>query len=258
MAILSTLTGSEVANAIGASAKDKVGVTVTLQHQDRWILFRCDMLDASGESVWITYPQSDHGPGEHEFSPGQRVGVTFRSGYQRFLFSAKIASVEESGTRALQLDMPEEMQVAERRAALQLDMPEEMQVAERRAALREEMPALATVEVSIWLGGQQVRPDKADIIMPVWPGTVVDICEGGCYVRTSSEVSQYIETGDIVGLQLAIGEGEGSEQILSDAQLCRSDPDGEMLMVGLQFIENDEPGQACEVYEKIKAKLREI
>ncbi len=241
MAILSTLTGSEVAIAIGASAKNKVGVTVTLQHQDRWFLFSGDMLDASGESVWITYPQSDHGPGEYEFSPGQRVGVTFRSGYQRFLFSAKIASVEESGTRALQLDMPEEMQIAE-----------------RRAAPREEMPALATVEASIWLGGQQIMPDKVDMITPVWPGTVVDLCEGGCYVRTSPEVSQYIETGDVVGLQLVIGEGEGSERVITDAQLCRSDPEGEMLMVGLQFIENDESEQAYEVYQKIKAKLREF
>ena len=241
MAILSTLTGSEVANAIGGAAKDKVGVTVTVYHQDRWLTFNSDMLDASGESVWITYPQSGHGPADCEFSPGQRVGVTFRSGFQRFLFSARIAAVEESGTRALQFDLPEELQVTQ-----------------RRVGVRVEMPALATVEASIWLGGSQVKLDEPDVVVPVWSGRVLDLCEGGCYIRTNREVSRYIEVGDIVGLQLTIGEGEAIEHILIDAQFCRSDPDGEMSMVGLQFIGVDDSEQIRGAHEKIRAKLREL
>ena len=204
-------------------------------------MFCSDMLDASDQSVWITYPQSDHGPEDCEFSTGQRVGVTFRNGFQRFLFSANIAAVEESGTPALQLDLPKELQVSE-----------------RRVGLRVEMPALATVEASIWLGGRQVKHDEPDVIVPVWSGRVLNLSEGGCYVRTSREVSRYIEIGDIVGLQLTIGEGDAPEQILIDAQFCRSDPDGEMSMVGLQFIDIDESEQTREAHEKIKAKLREF
>lgn len=204
-------------------------------------MFSGDMLDADVKSLWITYPHSDHGPADYAFSPGGRVGITFRSGFQRFLFSANIAAVEESGT-----------------AALQLDLPEELQVSERRVGLRVEMPALATVEASIWLGGRQVRHDEVDVVVPVWSGRVLDLSEGGCYVRTNREISRYIEIGDIVGLQLTIGQGDAPEQILIDAQFCRSDPDGEMLMVGLQFIDIEESQQTREAHEMIKAKLREF
>jgi len=240
MATLSTLTGSEVAEAIECASKDKVGVTVTVYHQDRWFMFSGDMLDASGQSVWISYPQSDRRPADYEFSPGQRIGITFRGGFRRYLFSAVIAAVEKSGIPALQLDLPEELQVSE-----------------RRVTPRVEMPALATVDASIWLGGRQVKHDEVDVVVPVWSGIVLDLSEGGCYVRTDSEVSRYIEVGDVVGLQLTIGEGDALEQIMIDAQLCRSDPDGERLMVGLQFIDIDESKQTREAHEKIKAKLRE-
>jgi len=241
MATLRTLTGSEIANAIECASQDKAGVTVTVYHQDRWFMFSGNMLDADGKSLWITYPQSDHGPADYEFSSGHCVGITFRSGFRRFLFSAVIAAVEESGTPALQLDLPEELQVSE-----------------RRIGLRVEMPALETVDASIWLGGLQVKHDEADALVPAWSGRVLDLSEGGCYIRTDSEVSRYIEIGDVVGLQLTIGEGDATEQILIDAQLCRSDPDGERLMVGLQFIDIDESDQTREAYEKIKAKLSEF
>jgi hypothetical protein len=242
MARLNILTDREVSTAIESALKDKIAVTVTLQHEDRWVMFTSDIVEVGGESIWITYPRSDRGSAEaHEFSTAQRIGVTFLREHQRFLFSAKIASVEETGTRRLQLEMPEEIQVSE-----------------RRAAPRVEMPALATVEASIWLGGVTVKSDESEAVIPVWPGTVVDLCEGGCYVRTSPEVSQYIETGDVVGLKLTIGEGQLAEEILIDAQFCRSDPDAEMLMVGLRFIDSDDPGQSCEIYEKIKTKLREF
>ena len=204
-------------------------------------MFSSDLLDADEESVWITYPQSDRGPAGFEFSRGRRIGVMFRNGFQRFLFSASIAAVEESGSRALQLDLPEELQVSE-----------------RRVGLRVEMPALATVEASIWLGGWQVKRDEPDVVVPVWSGRVLDLSEGGCYVRTSREVSRYIEIGDIVGLQLTIGQGQAPEHILTNAQFCRSDPDGEMSMVGLQFIDVDESEQTRGAHEKIKAKLREF
>ena len=204
-------------------------------------MFSGDMLDASGQSVWITYPKSDRGPAGYEFSPGHRVGITFRNGFQRFLFSAVIAAVEKSGTPALQLDLPENLQVSE-----------------RRVTLRVEMPALETVAASIWLGGRQVKHDEADAVVPAWSGRVLDLSKGGCYVRTDNEVSRYIEVGDVVGLQLTIGEGDAPEQILIEAQLCRSDPDGDRLMVGLQFIDIDESEQTREAYEKIKAKLSEF
>jgi len=241
MATLSTLTGNEAANAIECASKDKVGVTVTVYHQERWFMFSGDMLDADSQSLWITYPHSDHGPADYAFSPGQRVGITFRTGFQRFLFSASVTAVEESAA-----------------AALRLDLPEVLQVSERRFGLRVEMPALATVEALIWLGGLQVKHDEVDVVVPVWSGRVLDLSEGGCYVRTDSEVSRYIEIGDIVGLQLTIGQGDAPEQILIDAQFCRSDPDGEMLMVGLQFIDIEESEQTHEAHEKIKAKLREF
>ncbi|MDP6544469.1 MAG: PilZ domain-containing protein [Phycisphaerae bacterium] len=241
MATLNTLTGNEVASAIESASKDKVGVTVTVYHQDRWFMFSGDMLDAGGESLWITYPQSDHGPADYEFSPGQSVGVTFRRGFQRFLFSTDITSVDKSGT-----------------AGVQLGMPEEMQISERRVGQRVEMPALATVEASIWLGGRQVKHDEADAVVPAWSGRVLDLSEGGCYVRTDSEVSQYIEIGDTVGLQLTIGRGDAPEQILIDAQFCRSDPDGDGLTVGLQFVDIDESEQNREAHEKIRAKLCEF
>ena len=241
MATLSTFTGSEVADAIECASKYKLCVTVTVCHQDQWLMFRGDMLDADGQFVWISYPHGDRRTADYEFSPGQRIGVTFRSGFQRLLFTANIVAVEESGTPALRLELPEELQVSE-----------------RRVGQRIEMPALATVEALIWLGGRHVKHDEEDVVVPVWSGRVLDLSEGGCYVRTDSEVSRYIEIGDIVGLQLTVGQGDVSEQLLVDAQFCRSDPDGEKLMVGLKFIDIDESEQTREAYEKIKAKLREF
>lgn len=204
-------------------------------------MFNSDMVDAGDRSVWITYPKGQDGTADYEFSRGLRVGIAFRSGFQRFLFTAKIAAVEETGS-----------------GALQLDMPGNIQVTERRTGLRVEMPALVTVEASIWLGGWQVKPAEPDVVMPVWSGRVLDLSEGGCYVRTSRQISRYIEVGDIVGLQLTIGEGEQAEEILVDAQFCRGDPDGEMMMVGFQFIDVDLSEQTRGAHEKIRARLSEF
>ncbi|MCP4376121.1 MAG: flagellar brake protein [bacterium] len=242
MATVNILTDREVSAAIESASKDKIAITVTLQHQDRWIMFTSDILETSGGFIWITYPQNDSGAGQaHEFSTDQRIGVTFLCGHQRFLFSTEIASVEDTEARRVQLKMPDEIQVSQ-----------------RRADSRVEMPALAMVEASIWLGGTMIKCDEPDTVTPVWSGAVVDLCQGGCYVRTNSDISQYIEAGDVVGLKLTLGDAQEAEQILIDAQFCRSDPEADMLMVGLKFIDSDDPGQSCEIYEKIKTKLREF
>lgn len=238
MATPQTLTGTEAAGAIYDASRDKLRATVTAKHQDRWLTFGSDMVDSDDGSVWITYPLSQDGIANYEFSPGLSVGVAFRDGFRRFLFTAKIVSVEETGARALKLDMPEAIQVTE-----------------RRTGLRVEMPALLTVEASLWLGGWQVRSDQPDAVIPVWSGRVQNLSEGGCYVRTNRHISRHLEVGDIVGLQLVIGEGDQAEEVLIDAQLCRSDPDGDMLMVGLQFMDAEQSEHVRRAHEKINARL---
>ena len=79
--------------------------------------------------------------------------------------------------------------------------------------------------------------------------------DGPVVCRKRHELAaRYIEPGDIVGVCLAFGaDGRG---VYLDAQLRHSDPDGEMALMGLQFVDL-ETDYAREALAVIADKLRE-
>jgi len=205
------------------------------------------MLASQAGFVWVTFPQTDQVEAAYKFSQGEQIGLTFRKGHQRLVFATSIAGNEEyeedSGNPA---------------QALRLNLPVEIQLTDRRATQRVEIPAAAMVRASIWLGGWQAQPAEPTVATPVWSGRVLDLSAGGCYVRTNREVSRYMDVGDVVGMRLTFGMGDNPEEILTDAQYRRSDPDGTMSLVGFQFVDIDESDQTREAHERIKVKLKEF
>ena len=95
---------------------------------------------------------------------------------------------------------------------------------------------------------------RARVDAPVWSGRLIDLSTGGLLVRVSIEAARHIEPGDIVGICLAFGADGRS--VYLDAQLRHNAPDGEMALMGFQFVDV-EADYAREVLAVIADKLRE-
>ena len=88
---------------------------------------------------------------------------------------------------------------------------------------------------TFWLGGQDAHPGEASVEAPIWSGRILNLSTGGLLVRTSYEAAKYVEVGDIVGVQVIFGKGD---PVMVDAQLRHVARDGEMALIGLQFVED--------------------
>jgi len=229
------------------AAGSQAPLTVTVHHQNRWMTFESKMLAAQAGFFWVTFPQIDQAEAAHEFSRNEQIGLTFRRGHKRFVFTAAVSGTEEyeddSGSLA---------------QALRLNEPAEMQLTERRAAPRIEIPPSAMVVASMWLGGWQAQPAEPTVARPVWSGRVVDLSAGGCRVRTNPEMSRYVDVGDVVGIRLTFGAGDNPEVVLMDAQYRRGGRDESMLLAAFQFIDIDESEQTRKAHERIKARLEDF
>jgi hypothetical protein len=225
MAFLQELAPAEIEEAIDLMAEQNALVALTVRYRGRWVTFRARTIAQSKGVVWVEKPKTDHLPTPYEFAAGNQVGVSFSMAHRKFVFAARTL-----GHEVYRLDEETES------TALTLEVPKVMHKIERRLHDRLDQSSDEVTRASFWLGGWEARPEEASVEAPVWSGRILNVSSGGLLVRTSYEAAKYVEVGDILGLHIKFGENGRS--VLVDAQLRHCARDGEMALLGLQFVED--------------------
>lgn len=94
----------------------------------------------------------------------------------------------------------------------------------------------------------------ASVSAPIWSGRVINMSAGGVYVRADLEAARYIEVGDLIGIRVSFG-GEMSESIVMDATFRHAERDGDMVLLGFQFVEGDFSPETVHAIAEIRKTL---
>jgi hypothetical protein len=156
---------------------------------------------------------------------GERIGVAFRRGHRKCMFSAVIEDVQAADT-------------------LVVKWPDQIQELQRRAYYRVSPPRGITLPVRFWV--PEGRPHGALAQPPenAWIGTVIDLSAGG--MRISCRENPSLELGQTVLCHFA--HKRGAPPLSVEASLRHRQPgDRSEESLGLQFIglETTSTGQKC-------------
>ena len=233
MAKMENISDEMIQQALADAVAKSLPLTVTVQRQNRWLTFRSRIIVTQQGVMWIDLPTSDNGARVMSYEANEEMGLMFRFGAIRYVFSGSAVGEENYTDEA-----------KHEKHAIRVALSGTMRRSERRLHQREDVPAKLQARASFWLGGREAEPQEARVDAPVWSGRVMDLSAGGILVRASGEASGYIEPGDIVGICITFG-GEGQAAYL-DAQSRHHGADGEMAMLGFQFVdlETDYAGEA--------------
>ncbi len=244
MSFLEELSQEEMLEALKLLGESHLPVALTVQYRERWITFPTCAIAQHKGILWVEQPDPGQFPKGFRFRIGERVGVSFSTGHRKFVFAGRVGYLE---TYRLEDAPPAE--------AVRLDRPERMLKVRRRLHDRIELPFDELTRATFWLGGWEAQPAEATVETPTWSGRVLNISQGGMLVRTTYEAAKYLEVGDMLGVLVTFGSEE--QAALIDAQLRHCAPDGEMALMGLQFVQVEGDEQGAGALELIHRKIAE-
>jgi c-di-GMP-binding flagellar brake protein YcgR len=202
------------------AAAQSAPVVVTIRAQECWRTYKSRMLAAEvGRWLLIERPTPGSSSGPPEIAPGEELGITFRRGHRKCMFSAQVLQAAQAGTPSGPV------------AALAVGWPEWMQEFQRRVYQRVTPPPDGPIEVHLWPGGVEWRPSAAH--GGVCVGRVTDLSVGGMAVTMAGTCA--LRMDDALGC--AFAPRPEDEPFVFDATLRHVGRDAESnAVLGVQFV----------------------
>jgi len=238
MAAIQDLDNRQINEVVAAAVARQVPMTVTVQKGRSWQAIPAKAIALRDVHLLVALTAGQE-TAKVEFTPAEKVGVSFKLKHHKHIFTATLAAVEQS-----QADR-----------VLVLCRPSRMQRLQRRAYTRAEVPPNRIVRASFWLGGQSAEPSVASPTTPVWSGRVVNISAGGLQVHVDAAAASEVEPGDTVGVRVSFGMGEHA--VYADAEVRHAEPLGAKAMVGFRFLGLDQTPEGRAAMQLIAAKVAE-
>lgn len=246
MAMLQELNTRRIDEVLEEAAQRNVPATITVRLGESWANFHSRMIQISPERLLVQLPMPHENQPPHEFSPAERIGVSFKLKHHKHIFQATVAGVVQ-----MTLDDGSTVPV------LSLCLPTRMQRLQRRAYLRVDVPANRIVRASFWLGGRAAEPAGATPEQPVWSGLVTNISAGGFQLVAENGAAQTIEPGFTVGVRLSFGAARDS--VYADAQFRHAEPGpGGSDLLGFQFMGLDQTPEGRQSLRVISENVGEF
>ena len=245
MPTLQELSIQQIDEAIQGAVQKRVPLTITAQSESRWVNVRSRAIAVGGEHLLIEPPITDDGVTPYELTLAQKVGISFKLKHHKHIFSARVAG-------AAKLPLPDGTETA----VVRICCPTRMHRLQRRAYIRADVPANRIVRASIWLGGRDCEPAGTSADRPVWSGQVKNLSAGGFAMRTSKQAASTLDVNDIVGVRMAFGAAQ--ETVYADAQFRHAEDDGDMALMGLQFIGLAQTAEGLASLQLLTAKVSEF
>ncbi len=201
-------------------------VVLSLRQDEAWSVFKSRFLAGNGPSrrLYVEYPSLPHrGKGPPPVRPGENVGVAFRRGHKKCLFTTVALSLGDVTLHG-----------QTRVNAIELMWPDQVQEVQRRAYYRITLSAVRNIKTLIWRGGAAQRGLAGTDALPICEGRITDLSAGGMRVLLPRGTQTGLRTDDSVGVEFQ-PEPDGPGFLL-DALLrhVSANPDGTVAL-GIQF-----------------------
>lgn len=245
MAKLQELTSRQIDEAVVAAVDKQVPVTVNVRRDKVWHHLHSRLLGLRDSHMFLAIPQAYEGGEDLEFSPAEKLGLSFKLKHHKHVFSAITV-----GKETLEISGQGSVDV------LSVCIPSKMQRLQRRAYQRVSVPEGKVVRVSFWVGTAGEEPSGGNPSRPVWSGRVTDLSAGGFQLIVEDDEVWDLEVGESVGLRVAFGVG--GQTVYADAQFRhRTEQDGKAVM-GFQFLGLAHDRKSREVLQVLSAKVAEF
>ncbi len=211
-----------LAEAVGRG----IPVTLSLKQSGAWAVYKSRFLDGERrhDRVLIEYPHDPTlNPPSPDIRPGENVGIAFRRGHKKCVFTAVALGV----CRRPSGEGPDVL-------ALELGWPDSVQEIQRRAYYRACVPPDRTVPVELWSGGAACRAKAGNANRPIYRGRLTNLSAGGMGMVLPPGPDPSLRVNDAVGV--AFQPEAGGTSFLLDATIrCLGQGPNGSLTIGLQF-----------------------
>lgn len=214
------------------AAERKVPATVSIKCDENWSVLKSHFLRLDEESgvFQIAYPSGD-GEAPVETAPGQQLGIAFRRGHKKCLFTTSVVMRR----RECIPDLGEVETVV-------LRCPDRIREVQRRAYQRVTVPPEVFIAIKLWEGG---APTSHEPSWPICSGRIGNASVGGVLVDVREDQNPRLTIGDLVGVEITVSPGK--PPLIVEAQYRHSAVAASgRLGLGFQFVglEHELPGRA--------------
>jgi len=244
MPTLQDLNGPQIDEAVQSAVERCVPVAASVRSGAGWLNLRTRFVATRGDRVLVELPGAGEGHGPWEFTPADKLGMSFKLKHHKHLCTATVAGIEQYAIGD-----------GETIPVLSLCWPVRMQRLQRRAYMRADVPNGHIVRASFWLGGRGAEPSGTSTSAPVWSGTVSNLSAGGLQLHCDDDLAGVLEAGDVVGVRILFGVGE--EAVYSDAQFRHIERNAGGYLLGFQFVGLEQTREGHQALRLISNKVSE-
>lgn len=237
------IVGAGVEKVIQNMIQQKASAIMSYMSAGKWHASRVHLRGLVSGQLTVEISASKN-PHPMNIKVGQSVGISLKYGYGKYIFDTLVVGFDTSSDK-------------ENCGMLELVMPEQIEVLQRRSYFRVPVPeSIGQVDVTVWHRGDGTRTSVAQG-KPYWTGYLVDISAGGMQLAFESANKPNFRNGQFISLQFTPLPDE--EPLVFSAQVRHSFPtaDDNYTCVGLQAVglEADSEGRQilrrlCEIVEK--------
>jgi c-di-GMP-binding flagellar brake protein YcgR len=208
------------------AVRERAIAVVTLQQDSKWATFKCRFLERDPSMQFFVLDYNDPN-GDDSLPPlslGQYVGVSFRHGSRKVMFSTV---VEAKGKYIL----PDNTEIA----AIRYRWPQALTELQRRVFHRALIPTSQTLLGHLWDGGMIRRASAQNGTLEIVNGELVDISCGGAMIRLhGNRQPNWGETATL-GAELQLGDGRPPVRLDANFRGFRTDEQGRVC-AAVQFV----------------------
>lgn len=221
---------------LGSAAQRRLKAVLTLRLENGWRTYKCWFVSGEGHDVLLRLASEDVDTALRDATGDMAIGVTFRFGHKKCLFSSKIVEM---------YDGPDHVRVHVR-------YPHEMQQLQRRVYERAEPPAGTIVPVRFWcLDVAHEEDGRSD----VRHGQLEDLSAGGMRIRTSDLAD--IHVGGLY--RCVFAPSPGASPILVDSTLLHHEAtDKGRAALGFHFMGLEATPEGKKTLERIVRLVKQF
>jgi c-di-GMP-binding flagellar brake protein YcgR len=217
------LTQESAAQVFGDAVRERALAVLSVQCGSDWRMFKSRFLESdSNQAFFVLDYQPVNEQPLPELWPGQCVGISFRSRNRKVMFATVVEArghyMLESGS------VP----------AVRYRWPQAITELQRRAYYRTPVPAGIVLAATMWRGGLAART-AVQSGSQLLSGTLANISCGGALVRLNQPAAIDWVEGELLGLEVQLGDRQGPAQLDSYFRGLRHD-EASHSGVALQFI----------------------
>lgn len=224
MAGLMKLDDTQRDQRMKAAVEKGIPMTLTTKIDGQWCNHKARFVSHHEHHILIepAPKREDAGAVSLEISPGMHLGVSFKFGNHKYVFSTTVIDLQ-------QMCLSGKMAVVS-----SIAWPETLELMQRRNFYRAEIPAHHRPVATCWLGGLEAGPDATDAKIPTFHSQVADLSVGGVRLECQTGDVPELRVGQTVGIRVAFANQP--QALMLEATFRHAEPMGNRIELGLQFI----------------------